>query len=145
MEATKRYLCLYLKESQEKFISNWKKRILVHEHDPYKNETHLLHVFTMYMREEINLQDIEDISKKIAQERMDAKVNIADFIYNTNEGKKEILNTLFLLNPTGQECKVVIEQINLFFDHLIYSTIYSYYKLKKEYIHSYYELKKKYN
>lgn len=65
MEATKRYLCLYLKESQEKFISNWKKRILVHEHDPYKNETHLLHVFTMYMREEINLQDIEDISKKL--------------------------------------------------------------------------------
>ncbi|MDL2419395.1 histidine kinase N-terminal domain-containing protein (plasmid) [Bacillus shihchuchen] len=49
------------------------------------------------------------------------------------------------MNPTGQECKAVIEQINLFFDHLIYHTVYSYYELRKEYIHSYYELKKKYN
>ncbi|AIY73023.1 TPA: histidine kinase N-terminal domain-containing protein [Bacillus tropicus] len=138
MEVTKRYLCLYLKESQEKFISNWKKRILVYEHDIHKEEiinngVQLLHAFIMYMREEISLLEIENISRKIAQERMAAKVNIADFIYNTNEGKKEVLNTLFLLNPNTQECKLVIEQINLFFDHLIHHTVYSYYELSKNY------------
>ncbi|OXM07874.1 hypothetical protein A3845_28920 (plasmid) [Bacillus anthracis] len=116
-------------------MSNWKKKIIIQEKDPYKKEIikngkHLLHAFTMYMKEEINLQDIEKTSKKIAKERMDAKVNIAEFIHNTNEAKKEIINTLTLLNPNGQQYKAVIKKINQFFDHLIYNTIHSYYKQK---------------
>ncbi|KOS27985.1 hypothetical protein ADK17_14150 [Bacillus anthracis] len=124
-----------MKERQEKFISDWKKRVFVRERDPYKDEiikngAHLLSVFIMYLREEISLQEIEVISKKIARERIDAKVNIADFIYNTNVAKIEIMNILLFLNPDFQECQVLVEQINLFFDHFIYCTVHSYYEQK---------------
>ncbi|MFN0613870.1 histidine kinase N-terminal domain-containing protein [Bacillus anthracis] len=135
MEEIKCLLCRYLKERQEKFISDWKKKVIIREREPYKEEIikngeHLLSAFIMYLKEEISLQEIEITSKKIARERIDAKVNIAEFIHNTNVAKIEIMNILTLLNPDLQQYQALVKKINQFFDHLIYYTVHSYYEQK---------------
>ncbi|HDR5500801.1 TPA: hypothetical protein QCS86_004499 [Bacillus anthracis] len=135
MEEIKCLLCRYLKERQEKFISDWKKKVIIRERDPYKEEIikngeHLLSAFIMYLKEEISLQEIEITSKKIARERIGAKVNIAEFIHNTNVAKIEIMNILTLLNPDLQQYQALVKKINQFFDHLIYYTVHSYYEQK---------------
>ncbi|MRQ38585.1 histidine kinase N-terminal domain-containing protein, partial [Bacillus anthracis] len=60
----------------------------------------------------------------------DAKVNIAEFIHNTNVAKIEIMNILTLLNPDLQQYQALVKKINQFFDHLIYYTVHSYYEQK---------------
>ncbi|WP_257131532.1 histidine kinase N-terminal domain-containing protein [Bacillus cereus] len=128
-------LCLYLKENPKKVVADWQKNILVHENDPYaeqiiKNGERLLTFFIEYLKEEISLQDIKMISKKIAQERAEAGVNIAEFIYNTNIAKKQIMDIVSLLTPNLQQYQLLTNKVNAFFENLIYYTIYSYYELK---------------
>ncbi|PFA72352.1 histidine kinase N-terminal domain-containing protein [Bacillus cereus] len=135
MEEIKQILCLYLKENPKKVVADWQKDILVHENDPYaeqiiKNGERLLTFFIEYLKEEISLQDIKMISKKIAQERAEAGVNIAEFIYNTDIAKRQIMDIVSLLTPNLQQYQLLTNKVNAFFENLIYYTIYSYYELK---------------
>lgn len=111
------------------------KKIIINNQDPHKEEivkngTNLLNAFIMYMKEEITLQKLEITLTKIAKERIESKVNIAEYIHNTTIAKIEIMNIISLLNPNLQQYQTLVEKINQFFDYLIYYTVYSYYEQK---------------
>lgn len=133
MEEIKHNFCLYLKKCQKEIVADWKKKIIVRESDPYadqiiKNGENILSFFIQYLKEESTSEDIKVISKKISQERAEAKVNIGDFIYNTNIAKKQMMDIAFSLNPNIKEYQWTTDKVNSFFDSLIYYTIYSYYE-----------------
>ncbi|GGE68314.1 histidine kinase N-terminal domain-containing protein [Priestia taiwanensis] len=113
------------------------KNIKVQPHDPHKdkiaqNALQLHCLFLAYTKNEIGLTDLEEIAKKIALQRLEADVDILEFIYNTNVGTKEMINLLEKYAASESEYTGIKEQINEFFDFFIYLTVHAYYTQQPE-------------
>ncbi|MED2973605.1 histidine kinase N-terminal domain-containing protein [Fictibacillus sp. B-59209] len=111
----------------EKIVWEWLDHALIKKEDPFyeevvKNGNRTLDLLYQYI-EKPDIALIMDLTKKIAPERIEAKTDISEFVYNINIGRQIVndkaLNSIFL----PEEKKWIIMTINHFFDQLLYYAI----------------------
>lgn len=139
--------CTYVRNNSQQFVEEWKNKIIVSEHDPFKEEIahngeKLLFFMISVILDEQDLENIQTMCEKIAIERAGAEANIGDFVYNANVGRNAIFEAMCELDVKASELKPIMSRIHTCFDHLIYYTVLKYSEIisknleeKKQYIH----------
>ncbi|MDN4073737.1 histidine kinase N-terminal domain-containing protein [Fictibacillus terranigra] len=117
----------HLRSQHAGIVKEWLDHALIKKEDPFykevaKNGSSTLDLLYQYI-ENPDIALIKSLTKKIALERIEAKTDISEFVYNINIGR-QIVNEK-ALNPLfrPEEQKWIILMINQFFDHLLYYAI----------------------
>ncbi|MBP0726504.1 GHKL domain-containing protein [Bacillus sp. RG28] len=123
--------CTFIRDNKPVLIENWVNNVYINSDDPYKdiiivNGAKLIDHLLLYLEGESNERDIQDLSDKIAEERVHAGVNIGDFVYNANNGRSEIFTHLAAFEEKVAVVQPLINKINFVFDQFIYFTIKKY-------------------
>ncbi len=128
-------LSSYLEDNLELFVESWKKRIIYSEHDVYKdniseNGRRMLQLVVQCLKDDKDLGLIKEHAFKVAAERVEAKVNIGEFIYNVNNGRSEIFKHLYDSGIQLVNLQPTINRINVLFDEFIYYAVLRYTEIK---------------
>ncbi|MGG1571863.1 histidine kinase N-terminal domain-containing protein [Fictibacillus sp. NRS-1165] len=117
----------HLRSQHTGIVKEWLDHALIKKEDPFykevaKNGSFTLDLLYQYI-ENPDIALVKSLTKKIAPERIEAKTDISEFVYNINIGR-QIVNEK-ALNPLfrPEEQKWIILMINQFFDHLLYYAI----------------------
>ncbi len=134
--ATYRIL-FFLEENLPDFLESWKQKIVIT--DPHTSMDHVVHnALKMYelvrytISENITINQIEQLAHKVAEERVDANINIGDFVYNVNLGRSEIIRFLNKSKLVDVDLEETIEKINNLFDTFSYFAVTKYTELKDQ-------------
>jgi len=133
------HFCSYLKLHRELLISNWIGKAIVSSDDPYKekviqNGVSMLNLIISYLSKEIDEEMIKKLAYKVAIERVEANINIGDFVYNVNLGRSEILHHLPKIGLSIEELHPIINKINHCFDNFLHFAVHHYTELKDKQI-----------
>lgn len=132
-------LAEYLIQVEDDILNEWLKVAHISKDDPFykeiiKNGRQTIQLITNYIQYP-DLCLIIQLTKKIAKERIQANVNIGDFVYNINQGRS-IVNKMIAVseNLDGREKINAILVVNQLFDVYLYHAIKEYNILKDEII-----------
>ncbi|KUP08740.1 histidine kinase [Bacillus coahuilensis p1.1.43] len=129
----------YLVQNAETFIQNWRNRVMISEDDPYKEEV-LHNACQMYvlvnqaLLHPLNEEEIKHLAFKLASERIEANVNISEFVFNVNIGRSEILHWVSKSGIKWEELQKVIQIINDLFDRFSYWAVRRYTEIKENFL-----------
>jgi signal transduction histidine kinase len=137
MTETSDRLIKFLEEHSTEFLHNWRNNIVISEDDMYKEEViqNGLRMFHLVKRAIINPlseAEIVALANKTAHERVNANVNISDFVYNVNVGKSEIIKWVSRSGIDWEELQSYLEQINSLFDRFSYLAVRKYTDIRDE-------------
>ncbi|QHA91527.1 histidine kinase N-terminal domain-containing protein [Bacillus sp. N1-1] len=130
----KEQLASFLEESQPQIVEKWLAGAKISPDDPYyeeiiKNGKRTVELISRYIR----VQDenwIITLTKKIANERIEANVNIGEFIANINFGRSVVLSVLHESSFNRNELSQGLQIINNYFNAYSYHSVTEYTKLK---------------
>ncbi|MGE7760061.1 histidine kinase N-terminal domain-containing protein [Peribacillus sp. NPDC097895] len=135
----KKVLIHYLEENQSLFLNEWNETIKINEIDPYKDKikengygmySMVIQTFKEALSEEVLIK----LAHQVAKERLEANINIGDFLYNINLGRNIIIRNVFGANIPIDYMKKFINAINLHFDTFSYHAVTKYTNLTNELI-----------
>lgn len=138
---TNNKLLFYLQSHREELLSEWAKAILVNQDDPFKeiiieNGWSFFGIVenTFQLSEVDLLEYIEKFAKKVTEERVLAKVNIGDFVYNVDLGRTVIYSYLSRAGLDWPDLQESINKINFCFDKFLYFAVTHYTEAKNQII-----------
>jgi signal transduction histidine kinase len=137
MTSTSDRLIAFLEEHSTEFLHNWRAKIVISEDDLYKEEIlqNGLRMFQLVKRAIVNPlseEEIKALAFKTAQERVEAKVNISDFVYNVNIGKSEVIKWVSRSGIEWDALQPYLEEINSLFDRFSYLAVKQYTDIREE-------------
>ncbi len=127
-------LAAFLEESQPKIVEKWLHGAKIYPEDPYyeeiiKNGKRTVELISRYIR----VQDenwIKTLTKKIANERIEANVNIGEFVANINFGRSVVIAVLNESSFDRKELSDALQIINNYFNAYLYHSVTEYTNLK---------------
>ncbi|MFC0189154.1 histidine kinase N-terminal domain-containing protein [Fictibacillus aquaticus] len=133
-------LIAFLSDHHETIVEEWFGSALLSPADPFYKEIehngrHTLLALTAYLHSN-ELEMTDRLTRKIAQERIEAEANIGDFVFNINKGRKIVTELVFCSLLSEHEKGKGIMKINDFFDQLLYMAVKEFSRLKDEIIKS---------
>ncbi|MGX2961407.1 histidine kinase N-terminal domain-containing protein [Peribacillus sp. JNUCC 23] len=136
---TKKVLLQYLEEHQSLFLNEWNETMIVNEIDPYKEtiKENGYEMFSLVMntiKGSLSEEVLRKLAYKIATERLEANINIGDFLYNINLGRNIMVRNIFGANLPIHDTQLFIEAINKHFDTFSYHAVTRYTNLKDDVI-----------
>ncbi|MFE7064123.1 histidine kinase N-terminal domain-containing protein [Sutcliffiella sp. NPDC057660] len=136
MDASEK-LTLFLEKNAEEYILNWRKKSVVSEDDPYREEvirngTQMFKLVKMALIEPFKDEEMKQLAYKLARERVEANVNISEFVYNVNIGKSEIIRWVGNSGIDLHDLRPLFEKINTLFDEFSYHTVRKYTEIKEQ-------------
>nr|WP_148361132.1 histidine kinase N-terminal domain-containing protein [Bacillus timonensis] len=107
------------------------------EYDVHKDKLVLngLTMFELIKNSLINPIDeekLEIFAHKLAEERVEANINIGEFVYNVNLGRTEILKYIYRSNIDHDQLESVFEEVNRIFDLFSYYAVSRYTEMKEK-------------
>jgi signal transduction histidine kinase len=137
MTSTSDRLIAFLEEHSTEFLHNWRAKIVISEDDLYKEEIlqNGLRMFQLVKRaieNPLSEEEIRALAFKTAQERVEAKVNISDFVYNVNIGKSEVIKWVSRSGIEWDALQPYLEEINSLFDRFSYLAVKQYTDIREE-------------
>ncbi|MFL8939024.1 histidine kinase N-terminal domain-containing protein [Rossellomorea oryzaecorticis] len=137
MAGTSDRLISFLDDHSDEFLHNWREKSVIAENDIYKEEVlqNGLRMFQLVKRAIVNPlseDEITALAYKTARERVQANVNISDFVYNVNIGKSEIIKWVSRSGIEWTELQSYLEQINSLFDRFSYLAVRKYTEIREE-------------
>lgn len=132
-------LASFLKESQPKIVEKWLTIANLSKDDPYYEEVinngkRTVELISHYILTE-DESWIVTLTKKIANERIQANVNIGEFVANINSGRSVVITVLNESNFNRSELSKALHIINNYFNSYLYHSVTEYTKLKDSIIH----------
>ncbi|MGG3471195.1 histidine kinase N-terminal domain-containing protein [Neobacillus pocheonensis] len=131
----------FFNKHKDQLILDWEDSYIISKEDPYKekiseNAKALFNVIlTMHKFSEQELLNvIEKIAKEISEERVIAKINIGDFVYNVNLGRTILYSYLSKTGISWSEMQESINRINFCFDKFLYYAVSHYTEAKNKII-----------
>ncbi|WP_408010664.1 histidine kinase N-terminal domain-containing protein [Pseudalkalibacillus sp. A8] len=121
-------------------LSEWLKAASISEDDPFRREItinggHTIRLIVAYI-EDPETELVQQLTKKIAHERVKAKVGIGEFISNINLGRSIIYRVLEMTEvPKEAQLKYLLV-VNDFFDLYMYHALTEYTTVKDAIIHN---------
>lgn len=125
----------YLKEIKEELLEHWLQSAKISEDDPFYKEIiangeDTIELIYTYLSTR-NVDPIIPLTKKIAKERIEANVNISEYVYNINSGRSLVNG--FVLKSTSlhdDEKLLAMMIVDQLFDEYVYYAIKEYTDLK---------------
>ncbi|WP_052307727.1 histidine kinase N-terminal domain-containing protein [Bacillus timonensis] len=119
------------------FLKSWKEKTVMSEYDVHKDKLVLngLTMFELIKNSLINPIDeekLEIFAHKLAEERVEANINIGEFVYNVNLGRTEILKYIYRSNIDHDQLESVFEEVNRIFDLFSYYAVSRYTEMKEK-------------
>ncbi|MBM7694515.1 hypothetical protein JOC77_003978 [Peribacillus deserti] len=133
----KRILVRFLDEHQSEFLKNWHDMIIIDKVDPHKdlileNGNQMFSLIKNAITGSLSEEDIINLAYKVARERLEANINIGDFVYNVNLGRSIIIKNIFQSNIPPGDIQFIINHINTHFDLFCYHAVSRYTNLKNK-------------
>ncbi|NMH67519.1 HAMP domain-containing histidine kinase [Bacillus sp. RO3] len=137
MTSASTILIKYLEDHSEEFLHNWLKNIVISEDDVYKEEVlenglKMFQLVKRAIREPLSDEEITYLAHKTALERVNANVNISEFVYNVNIGKSIIIKWVSGSGIELRELQPIFEDINALFDRFSYLAVRKYTEIKEQ-------------
>jgi signal transduction histidine kinase len=126
-------MCLFLEENSERLLQLWMEEVVASKVDRrliYENGQAMIQLVILFLRGQIDLLRIRELAQKVALERMNANVNIEEFVFNVSLGRSVIFHHLHEIFVTLKELQPVINNMNQCFDHFLYHAVQKYTELK---------------
>ncbi|WP_163101741.1 histidine kinase N-terminal domain-containing protein [Peribacillus alkalitolerans] len=131
----------FLIHNKKELLEEWSQHIIVSQQDPLQekiplNGLSMFKLFINMMRDpkEEHMNDIKQLAFTIAAERVEANVNIGDFIYNVCIGRTLVFNKIVALNVYNPEIQKHIKILNDCFDHFLHHSASHYTELQNSVI-----------
>ncbi|MCA1061438.1 HAMP domain-containing histidine kinase [Rossellomorea aquimaris] len=137
MTSASTMLIQYLENHSDEFLHNWLKRIVISENDIYKEEVlnNGMKMFQLVKRaivKPLSEEEITILAHKTALERVNANVNISEFVYNVNIGKSIIIKWVSNSGIELRQLQPIFEDINALFDRFSYLAVRKYTEIKEQ-------------
>lgn len=128
-------------DQKNSIFTEWENRLLISNQDPFKekvqqNREIIYHtIVNMLTKSGDELEDyLRFIANKVGEERVLAKSNIGDFVYNVNVGRSVLFQFLLSFQVQCTDFAIVMNKINNFFDKFIYYAVSHYTEAKDKII-----------
>ncbi|WP_394172763.1 histidine kinase N-terminal domain-containing protein [Guptibacillus hwajinpoensis] len=130
----KEHLAVFLESSQPIILDKWLAIVRLSPDDPYykeviKNGKRTVELISRYIRNP-DENWIQKLTNKIAKERINANVNIGEFVANINSGRSVVISVLKESSFDRKELSTALEIINNYFNAYLYHSVTEYTKLK---------------
>ncbi|MCC3357223.1 histidine kinase N-terminal domain-containing protein [Bacillus sp. REN16] len=130
-------LVYYLESNLSFFLKSWQEKTVMSETDVHKEKLVLngLTMFEIIKNSLLNPIDEEKLklfANKLAKERVEANINIGEFVYNVNLGRSEILKYIYKSNIDHDRLEPVFEEVNRIFDLFSYHAVSKYTEMKEK-------------
>ncbi len=104
---------------------------MISDQDVYKEEVlqnglRMFHLIKRAIKNPLTEEEIQALAYKTAQERVEANVNISEFVYNVNVGKSEVIKWVSRSGIEWKELQPYLEDINALFDRFSYLAVKQY-------------------
>lgn len=135
--STNTYLIDFFEKNENRILEDWWENILIDATDTQKqvikeNGYLMYQLVKRTLTDTLCDDDLKQLAHKVAKERVEANINIGDFVHNVNYGRSLIIKQTFLSGIEIEQLQVVIDKINLKFDHFIFLAVKRYTFLKEE-------------
>lgn len=130
----KEQLAVFLESSQPIIVEKWIAIARLSPDDPYfeeiiNNGKRTVELISRYIRNP-DENWIQKLTNKIANERINANVNIGEFVANINSGRSVVISVLKESSFDRNELSIALEIINNYFNAYLYHSITEYTNLK---------------
>ncbi|MBS2967655.1 GHKL domain-containing protein [Metabacillus sp. KIGAM252] len=137
LESHKKLLVRFLDEQQSVFLNEWHETIFIGQVDPHKgkikeNGSAMFSLIKHAIVGNISEEGIQELAFKVANERLEANVNIGDFVFNVNAGRSIIIRNIFDSQIPVKDLQFFIDHINHQFDLFCYHAVTKYTNLKNQ-------------
>jgi signal transduction histidine kinase len=128
-------LITYMDENLPTYLQDWHQKVVISKHDIHKdkvieNALHMVELVKLSLRCQLSPEKIEQLAHEVAVQRLEAKINIGEFVYNVNLGRSEIVRFVTGSRISIEQLQPVIETINSLFDEFLYHAVKKYTQLK---------------
>jgi signal transduction histidine kinase len=128
-------LITYMDENLPNYLNDWHKKVVISNHDIHKdkvieNALHMVELVKLSFRGQLSPEKIKQLAREVAVQRLEAKINIGEFVYNVNLGRSEIVRFVTGSGISIEQLQPVIETINSLFDEFLYHAVKKYTQLK---------------
>ncbi|MDT8861461.1 ATP-binding protein [Alkalihalobacillus sp. MEB130] len=125
----------FLENHEPEFLTLWQEQIILEQNDIHKEKVKENGYFMYVLIKKTLLDTISDtevqkLAYKVAQERVDANINIGDFVYNVNIGRSILITFVLKSDITGEPLNSIINKINAQFDRFCYFAVTRYTEIK---------------
>lgn len=127
----------YLDQNLDEYLTIWKQRIRISADDIYRdkvvaNGKLMYELVRRNIVEPIDDKKIAELAKKVAKQRVEANINIGDFIYNVNLGRSVLFNHMTNSDLSSNDLQPILESLNELFDKFAYHAVTEYTKIKHD-------------
>ena len=136
---SKQILIQYLEDNQTRIVDEWNASTKINELDPFKDRIRE-NGFQMYMLVKNTLignvpeEVYKNLAYKVANERIEANVNIGAFLYNINLGRDIVVKSILDVDIPTEHQKLFFDMINQYFNNFSYHAVTWYTNLKNKVI-----------
>lgn len=128
-------LITYMDENLLSYLKDWHQKVVISNHDIHKdkvieNALHMVELVKLSLRGKLSPDKIKQLAHDVAVQRLEAKINIGEFVYNVNLGRSEIVRFVTGSGISIEQLQPVIETINSLFDEFLYHAVKKYTQLK---------------
>ncbi|WP_419880786.1 histidine kinase N-terminal domain-containing protein [Peribacillus sp. B-H-3] len=128
---------LHLVKQQDVFLSEWFDSAKKDEHDPFlekilENGSSMYQIIVAGISGKLSQNELKDLANKVAHERLEAHVNVGDFVYNVNLGRSIIVKNIIRSEISAIELQKIIDEINHLFNLFCYHAVSYYTNLQNQ-------------
>ncbi|MBU8880057.1 GHKL domain-containing protein [Bacillus sp. FJAT-29790] len=138
---TNEKILAFLHENKELLLLEWGEKKIISKEEPFKHkmqengELMFYLVYQSLMEEDDELEErIRTLAHTVADQRVEAEVNLGEFVYNVNLGRSIIQNYLNKMRLSRWELQEQLEHINSCFDRFLYYSVSHYSDVKNQII-----------
>ncbi|MBD1381078.1 GHKL domain-containing protein [Bacillus sp. IB182487] len=137
MGHTSKNLIDFLEENVSVFVQSWLERVIISDTDFHKDEVKkngiaMYELVKQTIRNPLSSREIGELANLVAIQRVEADVNISDFVYNVNLGRSEIIKHMYRSNISFEKLQPYLEEVNDLFDQFSYVAVKKYTEIKEK-------------
>jgi signal transduction histidine kinase len=129
-------LIVYMDQNLPTLFHDWKQKVVIAENEMHKEKEvvetakHIYGLVKQSLRGDLSPEKIEQLAHKVAYQRLEAQINIGDFVYNVNLGRSQIVKLVTRSQLPIERLQPIVELINSLFDEFLYHAVAKYTQLK---------------
>jgi signal transduction histidine kinase len=138
---TKVKLVDFLSNRKEDLLEEWGSKVIISKDDPFvgqirENGEAMYHILqNIFSLDELEIEaQLKHLATRTAIERVQANINIGDFVYNVSMGRSIVYQELSNSNLDWEELQMTIQKINYCFDKFLYFAVSAYTDVKNQII-----------
>ncbi|MED0668867.1 histidine kinase N-terminal domain-containing protein [Aneurinibacillus aneurinilyticus] len=127
----------FLKQQADVLVREWREDAFVSENAPFRdkvfqNGIEMYEIVIQILINEGEKEALKRLACQIVEERIEAGINIGEFVYNVNGGRSRIFKCLTVFEMSMEELQPIINRINECFDVFLYYAVSHYTELKNK-------------